>query len=210
MSTLHRHGQSTSSGQVAPPGAGVTLRPAIPADFPAVAVMFGSLHLYNAGLDPRFALADEWRTLLYEHFTRTVDAHDALWLLAWAEHEPVGLLLMEHVQDSALFRHRCWAELMALYVAPSQRGVGLADRLIEEGIHWAEAEGLERIQLYVTRSNETARAFYHRCDFRPVQEIWRLELAPVVEHDHCPPTVQERSLTHHREYDGFLNPESER
>jgi hypothetical protein len=29
-------------------------------------------------------------------------------------------------------------------------------------------------------------------------------------HDHCPPMVEERSLTHHHEYNGFVDPESER
>ena len=65
---------------------------------------------------------------------------------------------------------------MALYVRASSRGTGLARRLMDEARLWAAAREAERMQLYVTTSNEHARAFYRRCGWKPVQEIWRLEL----------------------------------
>jgi hypothetical protein len=40
-------------------------------DFEAVATLFAALHGYNASLDEKFALAENWRTVLYEHFVRT-------------------------------------------------------------------------------------------------------------------------------------------
>jgi GNAT superfamily N-acetyltransferase len=147
-------------------------------DFPIIADFFAALHHFNTGLDARFALADGWEPLLREHFARTHTAPGALWLLAWAEGRPVGMLLMESHEDSPLFAHRRWAELVALYVAEEQRGSRLGVQLVEEARRWAAAKGFDRIQLYVTASNERARRFYARCGLYPTQEIWRADLTP--------------------------------
>lgn len=156
----------------------VILRPAADAEFWAVARLFAALHRFNAGLDSRFRLAEGWQSLLREHFERTHTAPGALWLLAWCGEEPVGLLLLEAHTDSPLFAERRWAELVALYVAPGQRGGNLAERLVEAAKAWAAEHGFDRLQLYVTASNDRARRFYARCGLAPVQEIWRAELAP--------------------------------
>lgn len=156
----------------------VRLARAGPADGAAVAVLFEALHDHNAALDPRFALADDWRSLLDDHFARTCETTAALWLLAWEDAQPVGLLIVEAHQDSPLFRHRGWAELVALYVAASYRGTGLAGTLTDAAARWAAARGFDRLQLYVTATNDAARRFYRRHAFSPVQEIWRLEVTP--------------------------------
>ncbi len=146
------------------------------ADFEAVATLFGELHQHNASLDASFTLAENWRQVLEEQFRRTCELASALWLLAWVEEKPVGLLMLENHLDSPLFRHRAWVELVALYVRAAYRGTGLARRLMNEARLWAAAREAERMQLYVTTSNEHARAFYRRCGWKPVQEIWRQEL----------------------------------
>ncbi|GHO72497.1 hypothetical protein KSD_02680 [Ktedonobacter sp. SOSP1-85] len=154
------------------------LAPAMRNDFEAVATLFAALHAYNASLNEQFALADNWRPLLREHFLRTHETEGALWLLAWERERPVGLLLLESHLDSPLFRHRSWAELVALYVDPSLQGAGLAQHLMEEAKNWATQHGASHMQLYVTAQNERARAFYRRCSWHLIQEIWSLDLPP--------------------------------
>lgn len=164
----------------ATPAEPFTLRPATLDDFWAVAQLFVALHHFNAGLDAYFRLADNWEALLREHFVRTWNAPGALWLLAWSgtPATPVGLLLMEAHDDSPLFAERRWAELVALYVVPAQRGSQLAHYLINHAKQWAMSHGFTRIQLYLTASNERAKRFYARCGLQPTQEIWRIELIP--------------------------------
>lgn len=154
------------------------VQPATLGDEDAVAHLFAELHTQNATLDARFALAAGWRTVLHRHFARTWNAPGACWRLAWATTSPVGLIVLEAHTDSPLFRYRHWAELVALYVVPAYRGSGLADRLVAEGLSWATERGFERVQLYVTTSNQAAHAFYRRCDFVPVQQILRRDLHP--------------------------------
>lgn len=58
------------------------------------------------------------------------------------------------------------------------RGMGLADRLLAQGVRWARESGYASVQLYVTATNLRAKHFYARVGFRPVQEIWCVEIDP--------------------------------
>lgn len=147
-----------------------------PGDFDALAALFAELHHYNASLDERFALATNWREILREHFLRTVHLPSSLWLLAWVDDVPAGLLILEDHQDTPLFRYHRWVELAALYVRYPYRGEGLARRMMHRAYEWAALRGTACMQLYVTASNIGAQSFYRACGWKPVQEIWRLEL----------------------------------
>lgn len=166
------------------------VRPAEPRDEAVIRQLFGALHAHNAALDPRFTLAEGWEQILHAHLQHVWDSGHGLSLLAWDEALPVGLALWSAHSDSPLFHHRHWAELVALYVVPQARGQGLAAHLLDAGLAWAHQQGYARVQLYVTASNHTARRFYARHGFRPVQEVWRLEFGA---HKELPP-VDELSL----------------
>ena len=142
----------------------------------AVMQLFGALHDHNASLDPLFCLGPGWRDLLREHLDRVRSDDCGLSLLAWVDREPVGLLLMDGHEDPALFLHRHWAELLALYVAPAARGNALGRRLVEEGLTWARSRGFPRVQLYVTATNTPGRELYRSTGFHLCQEIWRRDL----------------------------------
>ncbi|NJK80772.1 MAG: GNAT family N-acetyltransferase [Chloroflexaceae bacterium] len=152
-----------------------------PANFAVIAALFQELHQFNSSLDACFALAENWRDLLHEHFKRTYNSPNTLWLLAWHKEQPAGLLMVEVHKDSPLFQHRNWAELTALYVEPAYRGSDMAACLVTFARDWAAMHGFNRLELYVTASNERAKKFYWRCGLRPVQEIWRLEVDPDAE-----------------------------
>lgn len=161
---------------VSPPP--LDLRIATAADDWAVRQLFAALHSYNAKLDPRFALADGWEQVLADHLAHVRSVGHGLVLLGWAGTTPIGLAMIDGHSDSPLFRHRRWAELLALYVAPEAQGSGMADALLEAACAWARGRGYERVQLYVTATNQRARRFYARAGFQPVQEVWRCELGP--------------------------------
>ena len=157
----------------------------------AVQRLFGALHRLNTELDPSFALADGWSAVLDEHLAHVRAVGNGITLLAWHSQQPVGLVMMDGHTDSPLFRHRRWAELLALYVEPSARSLGVADRLLEAGANWAQEQGYYRIQLYVTSTNQRAKRFYERSGFRCVQEIWRLDMATPTEPSLPDPTCEE-------------------
>jgi GNAT superfamily N-acetyltransferase len=152
-----------------------------------LARLFLKLHMYNAGLDPRFALSEDWQ----EHFSAWVEralcSGDHLALLATDQTRPVGFLLASVHRDSALWRHNVWAEVEALYVERDWRGTGLADGLLAMACSWATELGLPAVQLYVTASNTRAVSFYERQGFRPAQSVMRTVLSAASSGDRSAP-----------------------
>jgi len=147
-----------------------------PTDSDTIVTLFGALHSYNASLDANFALADGWETLLHQEFSETCQHPDKLWLLVKDGCKAVGLLIAGIHTDSPLFKHRQWVEVEALYVADSHRCMGLAHALLNRAYSWAEANGLARVQLYVTASNERAQSVYAEQGFSVTQAIMRKSL----------------------------------
>ena len=149
---------------------------ATPADAAEVVRLFGELHRYNSGLDPRFALADNWEQLVHQYLQQSEDSADSSWLLARARSRTVGFVLVEIHQDSPLYRHRRWAEIVGLYVEPDYRGTAVARLLMEQAYHWALQRNLRIMQLYVTATNEQAHRFYSKQGFVDCQIIMRRAL----------------------------------
>jgi len=58
------------------------------------------------------------------------------------------------------------AELESIVVAPALRGRRVGTALLEEIIHWARAQGAERLDLEVRASNTTAIRLYERMGLR--------------------------------------------
>lgn len=59
------------------------------------------------------------------------------------------------------------ALLVAVYLAPSHRGRGVLDRLIEAGASWARGHGCDTLYLDVHEDNARAQAAYRRLGFTP-------------------------------------------
>jgi GNAT superfamily N-acetyltransferase len=135
--------------------------------------LFLRLHLHNASLDPRFALAEHWEQHFAALIERALIGRDHLALLARDQGKPAGFLLAAVHCDSPLWRHREWAEVIALYVERPWRGTGLADDLATRALNWATELGLPAVQLYVTASNARAMRFYERQGFSASQVIMR-------------------------------------
>lgn len=54
-----------------------------------------------------------------------------------------------------------------MWVAPSARGRGLGERLIEAIVAWGRARGASTMEFAVTESNAVAITLYERLGFRP-------------------------------------------
>jgi GNAT superfamily N-acetyltransferase len=57
----------------------------------------------------------------------------------------------------------CW--LYGMYVAPSERGSGLATQLVDAVVTWARADGARQLYLHVNPGVRPARAFYAKVGF---------------------------------------------
>jgi len=156
-----------------------TIHPAQPADVAAVKVLFGNLHAFNAALDSRFALSEDWETHFDAAMQMALHGDETLCLIAREAESgrPCGFALAAVHRDSGMWRYREWVEVEALYVADAWRGRGLAEMLLARACAWAETVGQLAVQLYVTSSNERALRFYEHEGFRETQAIMRKVLA---------------------------------
>lgn len=62
------------------------------------------------------------------------------------------------------------AKLRLLYVEAAARGTGLATRLLERAIRFAQERGYKKLQLFTTSKNEAARRIYQRLHFARISE----------------------------------------
>ena len=154
----------------------VQIRPVAPDELARAAELFAALHAYNATFDADFSLSEDWREHFHAAYERARSDPDAFWTLAWHAGRAVGLLLGEPQRDPPIFRGKRWLELQSLYVDPAYRRHGVA-RLLVEALHaWGRQRGFDTIKLYVSAGNASARDFYARQGYTPLQEIWRLRL----------------------------------
>jgi GNAT superfamily N-acetyltransferase len=65
--------------------------------------------------------------------------------------------------------------LYGMYVTPSERGTGTAERLVQSIGEWARSHGVGEIYLHVGSSVPRARAFYERIGFRPTGENFEMD-----------------------------------
>lgn len=79
--------------------------------------------------------------------------------------------------------------LMAMWLDPSLRGTGSAERLVAAVTVWAAEEHADVIRLDVMKTNERAQRFYRRCGFTTIGQ------ASVVENDGRPQIRMERAVT---------------
>ena len=61
-------------------------------------------------------------------------------------------------------------ELVSMYVRPKARGRGVGEALVATVFGWAQDRGAKTVHLWVTESNDHARALYERCGFEPTGE----------------------------------------
>ncbi len=97
-------------------------------------------------------------------------AANRLYYLAFRDDTIVGMV-SGGLNDS----HPGTRWLYGMYVTPSDRGSGTAERLVATVVAWARSEGVNELYLHVTSSVARARAFYTRLGFRPTGETLHME-----------------------------------
>jgi GNAT superfamily N-acetyltransferase len=144
-------------------------------DIAAIKALFHNLHTFNASLDPRFALSEEWEIHFDAIIEESLRQRESLCLIACEAQsgQPRGFVLAAIHRDSHMWRYRDWVEVEALYVEDAWRRHGFAAALLAGACAWANRVGLPVVQLYVTASNAHALTFYERKGFRQTQAIMR-------------------------------------
>jgi GNAT superfamily N-acetyltransferase len=86
-------------------------------------------------------------------------ARNAATFLAFDGGVPVGMAA--GIEGSSVHER----ELIAMWVHPAHRGIGVSSALLGSVTNWARAQGAIRVTLWVTRTNNTAANLYLRAGF---------------------------------------------
>ncbi len=66
------------------------------------------------------------------------------------------------------------AQLISMWVDPTTRGQGVAERLIRAVAEWAQSRGCDDVYLFVQEPNVRAQRLYERAGFRPTGDRERV------------------------------------
>jgi ribosomal protein S18 acetylase RimI-like enzyme len=140
----------------------LTIRPFEAAEWPAwralrLRALADSPDAFGARLADAQARPDEtWRQLL----AQTVASPDRLPLLAEVAGMPAGLAWAQHEAGIVV--------LYQVWVAPEQRGHGIAHALLTRAMDWARDRGAAALELDVTAGDTPAMRLYRRLGFENV------------------------------------------
>lgn len=136
----------------------LTLRPVTEADHAAW------LALWNAYLTfYETALTDDVSAVTWQRFLDPAEPTHAA--LAWIEGEAVGLVQWIYHRSNWSIANACY--LQDLYVAHTQRGLGIGQRLIAHVGDAARAAGCAKVHWLTHETNATAIALYQRVAEQP-------------------------------------------
>lgn len=136
----------------------LTLRPVTEADHAAWRALWNAyLAFYET------ALADDVSAITWQRFLDPAEpAHAAL---AWIEGEAVGLVQWIYHRSNWSIANACY--LQDLYVAHTQRGLGIGRRLIAHVGEAARTAGCAKVHWLTHETNATAIALYQRVAEQP-------------------------------------------
>jgi ribosomal protein S18 acetylase RimI-like enzyme len=151
------------------------IRPATPADVPAVLPMVAKL----------CALHEDWDAAKYGFVPNPAERYER-WLVEQAmsddsvflvaEREPstnqqpgtLAAFLVGTIEtDIPIYRLREFGFIHDLWVEPSDRKAGLGRQLTERALQIFAQKGVKQVRLDTAIPNETARLLFQSCGFRP-------------------------------------------
>ncbi len=156
-----------ANAEAAATRAGVTIRPATPADAPTMLELEHASGLHHASIDPR-----RWRPLSLEamaRFQRRLQASHAPdeTLLAVAAGVPVGMIELWLKTGRGPDSPRIIGPRvdLGIVVAPAWRGRGVGTALMLAGESWARRHGARGMTLDLSAANDGARRLYERLGY---------------------------------------------
>ncbi|MEJ1932759.1 GNAT family N-acetyltransferase [Nostoc sp. NIES-2111] len=143
------------------------IRPATPADVPAVLPMVAKICALHESWD-----ADKYGFLphpekRYEKWlTRLATQERSVFLVADNQEQLIAFIVATVEQEIPIYRTKEFAFIHDLWVEPEYRKQGIAKQIVEQTIERLRQIGVEQIRLDTATANEAARKLFTSCGFR--------------------------------------------
>ncbi len=153
---------------MAAPPADVAIRPAVPADLPALGRLGALLVRTHHEFDPaRFVAETSGTAVGYAEFLGTqLVRGDAVVLVAERAGTVIGYAYAGMEGHDWMALRGPAGALYDLVVDPAERGRGTGGRLLDSALAWLRAQGAPRVVLSTAGRNEAAQRLFARAGFR--------------------------------------------
>ncbi len=157
----------------------MTIRPATPADVPAVLPMVAKTCALHERWDPgKYGFRENPAEMYRRWLTARATDPRAVFLVAertaMLQDVPflAGFLIGTVEREIPIYRLEEYGFIHDLWVEPTYRNEGIARQMVMLAIERFRAIGVEQIRLDTAAPNEVARGLFAACGFRPsVQEM---------------------------------------
>lgn len=147
------------------------IRPATPADVPAVLPMVRRVCAFHEQLDPaKYSFRDDPGRLYRDWLARRATDPRGVFLVADRGDEQrklVGFLVGSVEDEIPIYRVTEFGFIHDLWVEADYRHEGLARQMVTLAVERFRAIGVTQVRLDVAAGNAPARALFERCGFRP-------------------------------------------
>jgi ribosomal protein S18 acetylase RimI-like enzyme len=153
------------------------IRPATPADVPAVLPMVRAICDLHRRWDPdKYDFLDDIESMYRGWLTSRTSDPRAVFLVADREGRgPVGMLIGTVEREIPIYRLQEYGFIHDLWVEPDYRNEGLARQLVMSAVERFRAIGVKQVRLDTAEANEVARNLFRSCGFRAsVTEMLRV------------------------------------
>lgn len=153
----------------------VTIRSATADDIPNIVGLWRELMEFHAELDSYYATSDDAEERMAEWVGKCIEAEDHFVLVADADGEPAGYILVGFGQRPPVMRDRDIAMIYDLSVTQRRRRQGIGERLVREALRLIEERGVRLVEVSYTLANEQSSSFWPKMGFDPFLMRGRLD-----------------------------------
>lgn len=154
------------------------IRPATPDDVPAVLPMVRAVCAFHERLDPaKYAFRDDPARLYDDWLRERATDRESVLLVADAgpnddgegptDRKLVGFIVGTVMDEIPIYRVERYGFLHDLWVDERYRNEGVGRQLVTEAVARFREMGVPQVRLDTAFDNETARALFRTCGFRP-------------------------------------------
>lgn len=152
------------------------VRPAEKKDLDRVAALWTAITHHHQRIDPLFTMRANGEDALRDLLAAMQRDPETLILVYDEDGDLPGMLIVRVDQSPPILRETERAEITDIGVRESERRRGIANVLLDVGLEWVRASGVERVEVNVAHANPEGQAFWRKRGFADLMDVLHLRM----------------------------------
>lgn len=145
-------------------------------DLDRVAALWTAITDHHRQIDPLFTMRPDSENVLAE-LLRAMQRDPDTQILVYDESGDLpGMLIVRIDQSPPILHETERAEITDLGVRESERRRGIAGVLVDAGLSWIRASGVERVEVHVAHGNTEGQGFWRGRGFADLMDVLHLRM----------------------------------